>query len=260
MGVLAEAGRQVRYMAHLSSLLGTAGALRFRAAMFGPRLGLHDGKLLQMHHKSLLHPVTLRIASTDAEVFGQVIGRAEYAGVSCDDPRVIVDCGANVGFTSAFFLSRFPRARVIAIEPFPANAALCRRNLAPYGDRAQVIEAAVWGAAGRLVVEPAEGNEWGIRVRRAEAGEAGDLDGISIASLGLDAIDILKVDIEGSEIELFSADSDLSWLDGVRNMAIELHGPECERVVRGALWGLDFRESVSGELNVFLGMHRRAPA
>ncbi len=163
--------------------------------------------------------------------------------------RVIVDCGANVGYASAYLLSRFPQARVIAIEPFPANALLCRRNLAPYGSRATVIEAAVWSHCTRLVLDHAGGKEWGVGVRAAQPGEAGDIEAIDLPSLGLNRIDILKIDIEGSEAELFANNTD-RWLPSVSNIAIELHGAGCERQFRTAMADYLYVELRSGDLTI----------
>ncbi len=216
-------------------------------------------KILTLSPSALNYPVDLRIGSTDADVYGQVIRQAEYAAVAVGQPRTILDCGANVGYTSAFFLSRFPLAQVIAIEPFPANAELCRRNLKPYGSRARVIEAALWSSPGRLVIETGNGNEWGVRVRPARAGEPGDIDAIDIPSLGLGRIDILKIDIEGSEAELFGQGAE-RWLPDVSNIAIEIHGAACERSFRAAMAAYRFTESTSGELTICLDIQRREKA
>jgi FkbM family methyltransferase len=248
MGVLAELGRQVAYQRRLTRELGPADALRFRAAMLSARAGLHREPTMTVHPASLVHPVHLRLASTDAEVFGQVVTGREYGPAVVEDARVIVDCGANIGLTSAFFLSRLPEARVIAIEPFPANAELCRRNLAPYGERARVIEGAVWNACTYLTLQGTAGAEWGVQVRE-DAGGAGAVRAIDIPSLALPVIDILKVDIEGAEAVLFD-DSASSWLPTVRNIAIELHGARCEQRFREALADYSFRESRSGELTL----------
>ena len=46
--------------------------------------------------------------------------------------------------------------------------------------------------------------------------------------------DLLKVDIEGSEAELFSNNA-VEWLPSSKNIVIELHGLECEKSFFGAL-------------------------
>ena len=43
-----------------------------------------------------------------------------------------------------------------------------------------------------------------------------------VAESTFDRIDILKIDIEGAEVQMFR--SDLGWLDRVRSILIEFHG------------------------------------
>ncbi len=245
MAIIAEIGRQATFQARLTRLLGWRYALRYRSAMLATRVGLHDGVSVRLRPPNLLHPVLLRINSTDADVYRQVLVEEEYAAVANEDAEVIVDCGANVGYTSAYLLSRFPEARVVAIEPFPANAEMCRRNLAPYGSRATVIEAAVWSHSTRLVLDHAGGNEWGVHVRAARPGEIGGIEAVDLPSLGLNRIDILKIDIEGSEADLFADGAD-RWLSRVSNMAIELHGTECVRRFKAAMANYHYALSVLG--------------
>jgi FkbM family methyltransferase len=250
-----ELARQIAYQRRLAALLGWRDAIRFRAAMLGARFGWHDGVLLHLKPAALRHPVALRLRSTDADVYGQVIRREEYRPAAGPEaPAVIVDCGANVGFTSAYLLSRFPAARVIAIEPFPTNAALCRQNLAPYGPRAQVLEAAVWSRCTTLSFEQMDGNEWGVRVSPTGIGA---VRGIDIPSLGLPRIDLLKIDIEGSEQELFSNGAE-RWLPSVANIAIELHGQSCSKAFFAALAGYEYALSHHGELTLCHGIRRRS--
>ncbi len=249
MKILRELAHQIAYQMKLVRLLGWPDAVRFRAAMVAARLGLSRRTTFALHPRELMYPVELRLASTDAEVYGQVITDQEYAAIIDEGARTIVDCGANIGLTSAYFLSRLPEARVIAIEPFAANAELCRRNLARYGKRATVIEAAVWNQAARLVLDTADGSEWGVRVRPAGPQEAGDIQAIDIPSLGAGHIDILKIDIEGSEENLFS-ETEQDWLPRVANIAIELHGPAREKRFFDSLKNYRYELSHSGELTL----------
>jgi len=249
MNPAAEFSAQLAFQRKLARLLGRKHALRFRAAMVARRLGFSSKQTISLHPPNLLHPVHLRLDSTDAEVYGQVITAEEYAPVLDPDARTIVDCGANIGLTSAWFLSRLPQAHVIAIEPFAANAELCRRNLAPYGARAQVIQAAIWNRCTRLVLDYAGGNEWGVRVRQASPGETGEIEAIDIPSLCLDRIDILKIDIEGSEAELFSERTE-NWVNTIGNIAIELHNEVCAQAFATAVAGRGYVVSRSGELTI----------
>ena len=64
----------------------------------------------------------------------------------------------------------------------------------------------------------------------------------------LERISILKIDIEGAEMQLFGHDTD--WLDSVDNIVIELHGDACRdlflQVIRPRLSNF----STFGELTV----------
>ena len=249
LGTIAEIWQQVAYQHELTRKLGWRYALHFRTAMLARRVGWHDGVSLTLHPANLLHPIELRINSTDADVYRQVLVEEEYAAVADERAGTIVDCGANVGYTSAYLLSRLPNAQVVALEPFPANAAVCRRNLAPYGRRATVIEAAVWSHSGRLALDHEGGNEWGVRVRAVRAGEIGEIKAIDLPSLGLNHIDLLKIDVEGSEANLFSDGTD-RWLPHVSNIVIELHGRECEEQFRSAMANYRYTLLQSGELTI----------
>jgi hypothetical protein len=90
------------------------------------------------------HPLWARTRSSDLYAFLQIFVRREYECLNLIDGDLILDLGANVGYSSAYFLSRYPKSPVVAVEPDPRNFAMLQRNLAPYGSRATVIQAAVW--------------------------------------------------------------------------------------------------------------------
>ena len=84
------------------------------------------------------YPLSARTHSTDFIVFGQTFVSEPYACLDdLTNVDLIVDCGANVGFVSAFLLSQFPTASLVAIEPDPDTFQILQRNLTPYGSRAR---------------------------------------------------------------------------------------------------------------------------
>ena len=102
--------------------------------------------------------------------------------------------------TPVYFLSRFPNAYVIAIEPDPDNFAILKHNLAPYKGRCHAVLSAVWSRPTRLVVSRQSGNrkESSRSVREGRVSEEPALMGTDIGTLLLDSgyarISILKVD------------------------------------------------------------------
>ena len=91
------------------------------------------------------HPLHYRWNKSDVYVFRQIFIQREYSYLdNLTNVGLIVDCGANVGYSSSYFLTQFPNSHVIAIEPDPENFAIMRKNLLPYGERVETFNAAVW--------------------------------------------------------------------------------------------------------------------
>jgi FkbM family methyltransferase len=207
------------------------------------------------------HGVFVRIGTSDVEVFRQVFEEIQY-GIVPEDLEFlrVIDCGANVGYTTMFFLDRYPAAHVTAIEPDPDNARMARLNLSKYGSRATLLEAAVWPHDEPLRLRRSafrDGREWATQVEPGRGCEFPDVRRIDLTELiGTRVVDLLKVDIERSEFDLFSAPC--PWMDFVRNLAIELHDDECASAFRTALASFTYQERRCGELTLCTGIHRSA--
>jgi FkbM family methyltransferase len=205
--------------------------------------------------------VHARRDGSDRASFEHVFGGAYELDVA-SEPRLIVDLGANAGYASVFFALRYPSARVIAVEPVPENAKLARKNVSRLG-RVDVVEAAAWPRPARLgLVDPGKGY-WGMRVSEDASGE---IAAVTIPDLldraGADRIDILKIDIEGAEAQLFSENT--AWLGRVDMLVLELHDrfvPGCRAALDGAIErsGVRFHELQRGE-DVLLSATRPLPS
>ena len=207
-----------------------------------------------------------RPRSSDIGAICQVFGLQEYRpSANEQDVRLILDCGANIGCTSLYFLHRYPRAHIIAVEPDPGNFQVCQRNLAPFAERTTLIQAGVWSSEGPLrVVHGAfrDLREWLTQVRPALPGEQVDCPAITIDALlarsGRLSIDLLKIDVEGAEEELFANGAD-RWLPQTRHLVIELHGLACEQAFWRALSKYNFHTEQSGELLICRGLQPKTP-
>ncbi len=207
------------------------------------------------------YPLWFRPQTSDWAVFGQIFLEREYACLN-DLPNVglVLDCGANVGYSSAYFLTRFPTCRVIAVEPDPDNFAVLEKNLAAYGGRAKAVRAGVWSHPTRLTLSEVpyrDGREWARQVRECRPDEPDGLPAVDIPTLlaesGAARISLLKVDIEGAEAVVF-ADPAAAWLDKVDTLVIELHDDSnfgaCTPIFERAIAGRGFTLGRSGELTV----------
>src|SRR5438477_11598669 len=137
-----------------------------------------------MRSRNASHPLGGRVHTSDGKVFYQVFARLEYSCVDeLKDVKLIIDCGANVGYSSAYFLSRFPDAKLIAVEPDSGNFQMLQRNLAPYGDRVRLVQSGVWSHSCGLVISEerfGDGGEWAIQVRETRAGETPQMTAVDI--------------------------------------------------------------------------------
>jgi FkbM family methyltransferase len=186
--------------------------------------------------------VVLRTRTSDLDVYIEVFEDRIYDVELARPPRTIVDCGANIGLASVLFAQRYPQARIVAIEPDRESYALCRRNCRRYPN-IETIHAAVWHEEAKLVMTDPEGyGSWGMRTephperarRKLRTVRGQTLDAL-MREHGLDTIDLLKVDIEGAELELFADPG--AWIERVNVIFIECHDwirPDCEATVRRA--------------------------
>lgn len=177
----------------------------------------------------IITPVALRPGTSDEPTFIQVFIQRQYDFEFGDwAPRLIVDGGANVGYSSVRFKNRFPEARIVAIEPEDSNCTQFRQNLREYSG-VELIQGGLWSksGSGRLVTHAGENKleHWAYQVCDETVGSRWtQLFTVSdiIRSAGADSIDLLKLDIEGAEDELF-CDGCEEWLRRVEVLILEFH-------------------------------------
>jgi FkbM family methyltransferase len=222
------------------------------------KLGFNpENKFITLFLEGCEHQIWARYQSTDLDVFYQIFIEEEYACLeNSNKSKLIIDCGANVGYSSIYLLNKYPNAHVIAVEPDEENFKVCQKNLSPYSDRVTVIRSAVWSRSVGLIFSENtydNGYEWAIQVRECPEDRQPDLLAIDLLSLleksGFTNIDLLKIDVEGSEVAIFSNNYQ-TWLDRVKNLVIELHGEKCEQTFFKALSEYKYNLSKSGELTV----------
>jgi FkbM family methyltransferase len=177
------------------------------------------------------HPVLVRLRTSDVELYKSVLLESEYDYAVPFSPCAIVDAGANCGMTSIFYANKYPEARIVAVEPEPSNYAALVRNSARYPNIMPVY-GALWNVDGEVEVFPGGRlkRKWSFRVRTGAGCRAITLPTL-MRETGIDEIDILKIDVEGAEREIFST---CNWMEKVKLLAIELHDryfPGCSDAV-----------------------------
>jgi len=172
----------------------------------------------------LKYPIHLRTNSSDLPAFLDVFVKDEYKIKFIVKPEIVIDGGANIGLFSIKMKNEFPNAKIISIEPDPENFQQLQKNLSNY-DNIFYENCGIWDKDTKLkVYDKFDSGKWGMVVE--EDLVEGKIDAISIKSLigkyNLEYIDVLKLDIETSEKQLFSGNYE-DWLPKVKMIIIELH-------------------------------------
>jgi FkbM family methyltransferase len=165
---------------------------------------------------------------------------------------VFLDVGANVGLITFQVAYRRPAARIHAFEANPAAAESWRSNhrLNPSG-RTTMEPVAVSSAPGAVTFRAPEADLGGGAVTRDGSGitvPATTLDAYCGVN-GIDAIDVMKVDVEGSEPDVLDGARELLSAGAIRAVVMELNDG----------W-LSARGLSRGDLIARLAEHRLLPA
>lgn len=192
------------------------------------------GELTVVYVPSLTHPIAYR--NEDFPIVKSILDENEYKlnFTSDFEPKVIFDLGGHIGTAAAYFTNTYPNAKVYSVEPEKNNFKMLTYNTIFY-DNVIRFNCAIWNKREKVKIVD---NGYGLAGYMIEPAEIGDttvdiVDTITIPQLmdlaNCDTIDILKIDIEGSEKELFDLQTVHDWLGKVRILFIELH----DRIKRG---------------------------
>lgn len=169
---------------------------------------------------------------------------------------IFVDVGANLGLVSISLAKQWPFARILALEPAPATFRYLLWNLKENQVTSQVwpINLAISSDSSLRLSTTAAGGVWTARVRPdatvAPAGSDYVFDAPAaslaeiLASLGLGAIDLLKIDCEGCEWEILDRWDLLNHLFG--HVSLELHNRSFVKLV-----GVEEKRRAELEAKVF---------
>ena len=187
--------------------------------------------------KNQTPPISLRKTGSDQSVFQQVFIEKEYEHVikliakKINQPRIIIDCGANIGLTSIELTNNFSDAKVYAVEADFENFSQLQRNVKQYS-KILPMHNAIWSEPCVLQISAKfrDGLDWS---KQTVVGANGNVNAITLQSiiddLKLTTIDFLKIDIEGAEKELFKNIDTASFLKTTKIMALEIHDDWCDR-------------------------------
>jgi len=172
--------------------------------------------------------------------------------------RFIIDAGANVGVETLRFRHFHTEAFIVALEPEEGNHRMLLKNVGQ-DEKVAVLQAGLWSHQCSLsIVTTEQDNNEAFQVREAANSESGTVSAVSVQSLinrfGCADVDILKMDIEGAEYQVFSQYFE-SWIDRVKVFIFECPDHEHPGVafsIFRALEGKPFDCFIQGECLVLI--------
>lgn len=170
-------------------------------------------------------------------------------------PFNIIDAGANIGLASVYFANKFKKSTIYSIEPEESNFELLKKNTEKYTNITP-IQAGIWSHKTQLSIKDSADGEWAFEVYETPNNEnaikAIAFDNI-MDKYNFEIIDILKVDIEGSEKEVFSKNYE-KWLPKTKILIVETHDrmkKGTSKAVFNAITDYDFGCEILGENFLF---------
>lgn len=201
------------------------------------------------------HPIYIRPGSYDIDVLMQFMADKQYDMEYPENVGIILDAGANIGLASVHFANKFPEAKIIAIEPDNDNFQQILRNIELYPNVIP-LRGGVWRNNANLKIYDPGFGEWSLMVEETVSDE-GTIPARTIESIcqeySIKSIDILKMDIEGSEKEVFESENG-KWLHLVRMLIVEVHDnmkPGTANAVIHAVKNMNFNFYLKDENLVF---------
>jgi FkbM family methyltransferase len=209
------------------------------------------GSLKSVQVKGYDQPFYYRQATTDLALLRMIVGRQSV--YKTPDPlKLIVDAGANVGYVSVFYAKHFPGAEVYAIEMETSNYEMLLKNCSGYPD-IKPIKAALWNHSnGISFSSKSDTDSYSVVDNKTPDQKAASVTLLDILmSAKKDVIDLLKLDIEGAEVEIFD------WMRETnlqpRVLMVELHErfrPGCTKALENYLKGRKFVRSMIHEYDI----------
>lgn len=199
--------------------------------------------------------------SSDSRVFEQIILDEEYKTVVEEIRKrnikveTILDLGANIGLSSIYLSAHLSPSKIIALEPSSITFNRLERNVEHIAS-IKCIQKGIWSKNTFLKPDVSfrDGEDWSFRLVETSVKQEAILEAVGLDDLMKDEqmsqIDLLKIDIEGGEVELFKSNH-LPWLQKTKIIALEIHDEfECRMDIERKLVEHGYEIFHSGELTI----------
>jgi FkbM family methyltransferase len=202
------------------------------------------------------HPFTIRNNPHDYATFEEVLVQKSYQIATAISPKTIIDAGGNIGLTAVFFANQYPDAKIVTLEPDGDNFEVLGKNVQPYKN-IEPMKCGLWSKTTFLdVINTGKGPN-AFMVKETTCNTSSAVAALSVADIikqqNWPNADLVKMDIEGSEKEVFEGEYP-EWLPKTKIVVVELHDrmrKGCSKAVFTAFSNYNFSCAISGENLIF---------
>jgi FkbM family methyltransferase len=195
--------------------------------------------------------IFLRARTSDHMAFTDLILNGDPIFDETVSEGAVIDAGSNIGLFALEMAHRSPKLRIVCIELDPENFAQLKKNTRGY-ENIVTINAGLWCEVANLKVADQSSLHWSRVAEQVDNPTDSSVPSITVDEIikkfGLNNIRLMKIDIEGGEVDLFGKNTE--WIDYVDEMYIELHDrfrDGCEKSVLNAVRDKNYLRSTVGE-------------
>ena len=160
-------------------------------------------------------------------LFREIFVDNEYLFVSGNDSPYIIDCGSNIGMSILYFKMLYPHSRILAFEPGEETYCCLEENVKNNRLNSVALhKAALSGKEGTIELYYDQDNVGSLRMSTKQdrmPKQRRTVEALPLSKYIDEDVDFLKIDIEGTELEVLEELRNAKKLRYVKQMAIEYH-------------------------------------
>jgi FkbM family methyltransferase len=158
------------------------------------------------------------------ELFEEIFIDKVYHFTCSSQSPMIIDAGSNIGLSVLYFKHCYPASKIIAFEAEASNLALLQENITTnaLSDIILVRGALTYGRDGSVVIATQDsGLQWSMK--RTDAAHHQHTTALLLSDYVDETVDLLKLDIEGSETDVLNDLIETGKIRLIRNIVCEFH-------------------------------------